>query len=305
MPAASRIPVAFVANATVKAPTAVSGAPAPSVIVSVATRRRDRDGGERCRRRGPFCERPRGGAGRVGRERLGEGGEDLVDLAVCARVLHDERDEDRGRLVDGSGRGERGLVAGGVVDAGRARGEDDAEGADSGVLGACALGDDERGGRARGGDRRERSARGDVGERPGCGVGRRGERLREGRLHAVDPAVRIDVLHDERARDEDRLGAIRRRGGREGGEIAGGIADTGGVRGERDGEGADRGVGSARAFGDRERGDRSRDRDGGERSAGGDVLRASTGWCRPSRPRATRRRWRGRGRPCRWCSCPA
>ena len=36
LPAASRIPVAFVASATVKAPTAVSGAPAPSVIVSVA-----------------------------------------------------------------------------------------------------------------------------------------------------------------------------------------------------------------------------------------------------------------------------
>ena len=37
LPAASRIPVALVARATVKEPTAVSGAPAPSVIVSVAT----------------------------------------------------------------------------------------------------------------------------------------------------------------------------------------------------------------------------------------------------------------------------
>jgi hypothetical protein len=36
LPAASRIPLALLASATVKAPTAVSGAPAPSVIVSVA-----------------------------------------------------------------------------------------------------------------------------------------------------------------------------------------------------------------------------------------------------------------------------
>ena len=37
LPAESRMPLAFVASATVKAPTSVSGAPAPSVIVSVAT----------------------------------------------------------------------------------------------------------------------------------------------------------------------------------------------------------------------------------------------------------------------------
>ena len=36
LPAASRMPVALVASATVKEPTAVSGAPAPSAIVSVA-----------------------------------------------------------------------------------------------------------------------------------------------------------------------------------------------------------------------------------------------------------------------------
>ena len=35
--AASRMPVAFVASATVKLPAAVSGAPAPSASVSVAT----------------------------------------------------------------------------------------------------------------------------------------------------------------------------------------------------------------------------------------------------------------------------
>ncbi len=37
LPAASRIPVALAASATVKLPTAVSAAPAPSVSVSVAT----------------------------------------------------------------------------------------------------------------------------------------------------------------------------------------------------------------------------------------------------------------------------
>src|SRR5207244_5988166 len=37
LPAASRMPAALVARATVKAPTAVSGAPAPSLMVRVAT----------------------------------------------------------------------------------------------------------------------------------------------------------------------------------------------------------------------------------------------------------------------------
>ena len=70
-------------------------------------------------------------------------------------------------------------------------------------------------------------------------------------------------------------------------------------------EGPDRGVGSPGAFGDDERGDRGGDRDGGERSSPRGRSRASTGSLRPSRPRATRRRWRGRGRPCRWSCCLA
>ena len=304
LPAASRIPVAFVASATVKEPTAVSGAPAPSVIVSVATAA-ETETEASVPPRGDVRERPRRGAGRVGRERLGEGGEHWSTLPLEFESCITRLDEDRRRLVDGSGRGDRGLVAGSVVDAGRARGEDDTEGADGGVLGAGALGDDERGGRSRGGDRGERSRRGDVRERPGSGVGGGGERLREGRLHAIDPAVRSDVLHDEHARDEDRLGAVRRPRRRKGGEIAGGIADTGGARGKSDRERAHGGVGSSRAFGDRERGDGGGDRDGGECSSARGRSRASTAWCRPSRPRATRRRWRARGRPCRWSSSPA
>ena len=102
------------------------------------------------------------------------------------------------------------------------------------------------------------------------GVGGGGERLGEGRQHAVDLAVRVDVVHDQRARDEDRLGPVGRRGGRKRGEVAGGVADAGGVGGERDGERADGGVGAPApsvmvsvAPG--------RDGDRGERAARGDV----------------------------------
>ena len=216
------------------------------------------------------------------------------------------RDEDRGRLVDGSGRGERGLVAGGVVDAGRARGEDDAEGADGGVLGACALGDDERGGRARGGDRRERSARGDVRERPGCGVGARRRasprrspaRGRPCRSQSTScmtsvPATRIGLAPSEGevAAKEERLPAASR--------IPVAFVANATVKAPTavSGAPAPSVIVSVATAAETET--------EASVAAGGDVLRASTGWCRPSRPRATRRRWRGRGRPCRWCSCPA
>ncbi len=77
------------------------------------------------------------------------------------------------------------------------------------------------------------------------------------------------------------------------GEVAAGVADAGRARGERDGEGADGGVGCACAFGDRERGDRRRD---GET----EVCRRSRARSRASRERCPRcstrpaipRRWR-------------
>ena len=93
--------------------------------------------------------------------------------------------------------------------------------------------------------------------------------------------------------------------GREGGEVAGGVADAGGAGGERDREGADGGVGSSRAFGDR-RAWRPQPRPRRRRACRPrGRSRASTGRCPPSRPRATRRRWRARGRPCRWSCCLA
>ena len=142
-----------VASATVKEPTAVSGAPAPSAIVE----RRGRPRRPTPRRGVPPEGTPESVQGAVPALYAASVSEkvasDAVDLAVGVRVLHGEGDEDRRRLVDGSGRAEGGLVAGGVANAGRARGEHDAEGADRRVQGAGALGDDERCGRTRGRDR--------------------------------------------------------------------------------------------------------------------------------------------------------
>ena len=99
LPAASRIPVAFVANATVKAADRGVGSARAFGDRERGDGGRDRDARRAFRRRGPFCERPRGGAGRVGRERLGEGGEHAVDLAVGVVVSHRERDEGRSHRV--------------------------------------------------------------------------------------------------------------------------------------------------------------------------------------------------------------
>src|SRR5207302_3339869 len=207
----------------------------------------------------------------VGGECLGEGGERAVDLAVRVRVLHEQADEHRSRLVGGGARAEGGLVAGGVADAGRARGEGHPEAADGRVLGARALGDDQGRARAGGGDRVEGAPAGDVRERPGGGVRGGGECLREGGGDAVDPAVAVHVLHRQRARHEHRLRPVRGGGGGEGGEVAGGVADAGGVGGEGDGEGPDGGVGGARPLADGEGGDGAGDGDGGERAPARDA----------------------------------
>ena len=98
------------------------------------------------------------------------------------------------------------------------------------------------------------------------GVG--GERLGELDGHLVDLAVAVDVLHDHR--QPDRGGLVQWSGGRERGQVAGGVSDTGGVGGHGDGEGADGGVGRAGAFGDGERGGGGGDGRGGQRAAGGD-----------------------------------
>ncbi len=134
-------------------------------------------------------QRPGGGAGAVGGERLGEGGERAVDLAVEVDVLHDQGREHRSRPVDRGGGSERGLVAGGVADAGGARCQGDPEGADGGVEGARALCDGEGRARPGGRDRCQRAAAGDGGERPGSGVRGGGEGLGEGGEDTVDPAV--------------------------------------------------------------------------------------------------------------------
>ena len=89
LPAASRMPLALVASATREGPDRGVGSPGAFGDDERGDRGGDRDGGERSTG-GDVRERPRGRCGRVGRERLGEGGEDAVDLAVCARVLHDE-----------------------------------------------------------------------------------------------------------------------------------------------------------------------------------------------------------------------
>ena len=109
-------PGALVVSAIVKAPTAVSGAPAPSVIVRVAWwwRRRRR---RACRRWG--SSRASRGRCRPCRQRASRRNRrDTVDLAVRVGVLHHEADEHGGGVVGGGGRGERGLVAGGVADPG-------------------------------------------------------------------------------------------------------------------------------------------------------------------------------------------
>ena len=123
------MPVALVASATVKEPTAVFAAPAPSVIVSVAV----------LVATATLASVPPLGTlasvhgavpADVRRERLREHRGDVVDLAVGVGVLHRHDDQDGLGAVGRCGRGERGLVAGGVADTGCARGERDGEAAD-------------------------------------------------------------------------------------------------------------------------------------------------------------------------------
>ena len=118
LPAASRMPVALVASAIVKLLTAVSGAPAPSVIVRVAAVP-EVVTEARLPALGTLLSVQGVGAGAVGGERFGEGRDGMVDFAVGVGVLHHQRQQCRRDGVLGAR--DRGRARGVAVAAGRPR----------------------------------------------------------------------------------------------------------------------------------------------------------------------------------------